>query len=392
MTLPAPTSGWEPLKVLRVCGYVFSHIPRQSQAFPGIPRHSLLGVGASIDADAAYLSIQEDARRDAVHTPRTVSSFRKFPGRYLYRTWGLFFIPSHPCLLFGSAVLHYFIVIDVFAAETRRTGPKELDSEGLFPKGKKERKRKKNKGRFLEFAIGDSVPVASHAMTTVGVLALQGGFAEHLGSLRKAADQLPVAHKPRPVINFIEVRTPEQLALCDALILPGGESTTLSFVAAQSGLLGPLREFVKVSRKPVWGTCAGLILLCEQASATKMGGQELIGGLNVKVHRNHFGRQLQSFVRDIDLPFLEEGGAKQAPFPAVFIRAPVVDQMLHTAGATENTVEIMAKLPSNGGGDSIIAVRQGNVFGTSFHPELTDDIRIHVWWLEQVTRGMAIPI
>ncbi|KAI0466025.1 PdxT/SNO family [Xylaria cf. heliscus] len=222
-------------------------------------------------------------------------------------------------------------------------------------------------------------------MVTVGVLALQGGFAEHLGLLRRAADRLSVGHERRVSVDLTEVRTPEQLAACDALVLPGGESTTLSLVAAQSGLLEPLREFVKVSKKPVWGTCAGLILLCEQASATKRGGQELIGGLDVKVHRNHFGRQLQSFVQDIDLPFLSEGQTeKQAPFPAVFIRAPVVDQMLHQADSPGRAVEILAKFPSHGEEDNIVALRQNNVFGTSFHPELTDDVRIHAWWLDQV--------
>ncbi|KAI1172658.1 PdxT/SNO family [Nemania sp. FL0916] len=227
-------------------------------------------------------------------------------------------------------------------------------------------------------------------MVTVGVLALQGGFAEHLGLLRRAADYLS-SHRELPLpVDTTEVRTKEELAVCDALILPGGESTTLSLVAAQSGLLEPLREFVKVSRKPVWGTCAGLILLCEQASATKRGGQELIGGLDVKVHRNHFGRQLQSFVQDVNLPFLDQGETeKSAPFPAVFIRAPVVDQMLQQNDSPGPAIEIMAKFPSHGDGDNIVAIRQGNVFGTSFHPELTDDIRIHVWWLEQVMRTLC---
>ncbi|KAJ2970148.1 hypothetical protein NUW58_g9784 [Xylaria curta] len=222
-------------------------------------------------------------------------------------------------------------------------------------------------------------------MVTVGVLALQGGFAEHLGLLRRAADHLSIDQGQQSIISLTEVRTPEQLATCDALILPGGESTTLSLVAAQSGLLEPLREFVKISKKPVWGTCAGLILLCEQASATKRGGQELIGGLDVKVHRNHFGRQLQSFVQDVDLPFLrQEETEKQAPFPAVFIRAPVVDQMLPQTDAPQRAIEVLARFPSNGEEDNIVALRQGNVFGTSFHPELTDDVRIHVWWLGQV--------
>ncbi|KAF2963665.1 hypothetical protein GQX73_g9905 [Xylaria multiplex] len=226
-------------------------------------------------------------------------------------------------------------------------------------------------------------------MVTVGVLALQGGFAEHLGLLKRAAHYLSIGREQRFVFDITEVRTPEQLAACDALVLPGGESTTLSLVAVQSGLLEPLREFVKISKKPVWGTCAGLILLCEEASATKRGGQELIGGLDVKVHRNHFGRQLQSFVQDVDLPFLTQGEKqKGAPFPAVFIRAPVVDQMLHQAGSPERTIEILAKYPSNGEGDDIVALRQGNVFGTSFHPELTDDVRIHVWWLDQVIKAL----
>ncbi|TGJ83632.1 hypothetical protein E0Z10_g5146 [Xylaria hypoxylon] len=226
-------------------------------------------------------------------------------------------------------------------------------------------------------------------MVTVGVLALQGGFAEHLSLLKRAADHISTGRGQQPVVHLAEVRTPEQLAACDALILPGGESTTLSLVAVQSGLLEPLREFVKVSKKPVWGTCAGLILLCEEASATKRGGQELIGGLDVKVHRNHFGRQLQSFVQDVDLPFLSRGKTeKQAPFPAVFIRAPVVDQMLHRADSPGRAIEILAKYPSNGEGDDIVALRQGNVFGTSFHPELTDDVRIHVWWLDQVIKAL----
>ncbi|KAI1809655.1 PdxT/SNO family [Poronia punctata] len=219
-------------------------------------------------------------------------------------------------------------------------------------------------------------------MVTVGVLALQGGFAEHLEHLQKAAYHLSLGPGS---IGLTQVRTPKQLTSCDALIIPGGESTTFSLVAAQSGLIGPLREFVKVAKKPVWGTCAGLILLCEEASATKMGGQELVGGLDVKVHRNHFGRQLQSFVRDIDMPFLaQREKRKETPFPAVFIRAPVVQQISSRHEQAGSPVEILAKLPSEADEDGVVALQQGNVFGTSFHPELTDDIRIHVWWLEQV--------
>ncbi|KAI9843718.1 MAG: hypothetical protein M1837_006187, partial [Sclerophora amabilis] len=235
--------------------------------------------------------------------------------------------------------------------------------------------------------------------------------------------------------EFVEVRTPEELARCVALVIPGGESTTMSLVAARSGLLEPLREFVKVQRKPVWGTCAGLILLAEAANRTKKTGQDLIGGLDVRVNRNHFGRQLESFEAALDLPFLAQGkGAKRdidpAPFKGVFIRAPVVERILPAReGAQEaeasrddetvvapsrmaegtmardslgSEVEVMAVLPGRSAalpnivasahteeevGD-IIAVRQGNVFGTSFHPELTGDSRIHVWWLREVAKAL----
>ena len=184
-----------------------------------------------------------------------------------------------------------------------------------------------------------------------------------------------------------------------------------------------------MERKPVWGTCAGLILLAEAANAIKKGGQELIGGLDVRVNRNHFGRQVESFQADLNLPFLAQDAASP-PFPGVFIRAPIVEKLLpnlkgpqqdeqgivdtviapsriardHKAEAAMSTeVEVMGVLPgrlqktSKFGASvpareevgDIIAVRQGNVFGTSFHPELTADIRLHVWWLGQVIDAVA---
>ncbi|KAL2019860.1 hypothetical protein VTK56DRAFT_9122 [Thermocarpiscus australiensis] len=256
---------------------------------------------------------------------------------------------------------------------------------------------------------------------TVGVLALQGGVIEHQILLRKAADHIlssspPQSNEhPTPDFTFAEVRTAAQLAQCDALIIPGGESTTMAIVARRLGLLDPLREFVKVEHKPVWGTCAGLVLLAEQASATKQGGQELVGGLDVRVLRNRYGTQVQSFVAELELPFLategegEEGGGKKgggaaAPFRGVFIRAPVVEEVIgggsnssENAGLNSGTqaakkradvppVEVLGvfRRPEGDEGGDIVAVRQGNAFGTSFHPELTDDIRIHVWWLRQV--------
>ncbi|CAN8102072.1 unnamed protein product [Discula destructiva] len=260
---------------------------------------------------------------------------------------------------------------------------------------------------------------------SVGVLALQGGFLEHLTLLHRSANHLQSCSEGADKFNvtLVEVRTPNDLAQCDALIIPGGESTTIALIAAQSGLLEPLRDFVKVLQKPTWGTCAGLILLAEEANATKKGGQELIGGLDVRVHRNHFGRQIESFVADVELPFLAQSDVlsasdSAAPFSGVFIRAPIVERLL-TQGASNISVEpgvqvtsddsekarveILGVLPDRtrrmrGGpvenstqvqrGDlnNIVAVRQGNIMGTSFHPELTQDIRIHVWWLEQVVK------
>lgn len=185
----------------------------------------------------------------------------------------------------------------------------------------------------------------------------------------------------------------------------------------------------RVYRKPTWGTCAGLILLAESANRTKKGGQELIGGIDVRVNRNHFGRQVESFQADLHLPFLEDASAVKEeaarPFRSVFIRAPVVERILpHAEGIQKDEagreetivapsqkpsdevaareinseVEVLARLPGNavtlpekdetassrGEDGDIIAVKQGNVFGTSFHPELTGDARIHVWWIEQV--------
>lgn len=186
------------------------------------------------------------------------------------------------------------------------------------------------------------------------------------------------------------------------------------------------RFFSRVRRRPTWGTCAGLILLAESANRTKKGGQELIGGLDVRVNRNYFGRQTESFEAELALPFLgtNDGNGDIKPFNGIFIRAPVVEKILPIVQgeqadekATDETViapsrspedevrervlrpvEVMATLPGrsrilgdriaamgleDAAGD-IIAVRQGNVFGTSFHPELTQDARIHVWWLQQV--------
>lgn len=250
---------------------------------------------------------------------------------------------------------------------------------------------------------------------TIGVLALQGAFHEHIVLLSQAATSLYEGSKDIPKLAFVEVRTATELAQCSALVLPGGESTSISLIAERTGLLEPLREFVKVQRKPVWGTCAGLILLAESANKSKAHGQELIGGLDVRVHRNYFGRQVESFEANLDLPFLGPG----EQFQSVFIRAPVVEKVLTTSSdvevvdestimapaksPTKAQVEILARLPGRaralrdqtvtaedlGEDGDIVAVRQGNVFGIAFHPELTADPRIHAWWLQEVIRSTA---
>lgn len=160
-----------------------------------------------------------------------------------------------------------------------------------------------------------------------------------------------------------------------------------------------------------------MILLAEAADATKKGGQALVGGLDVRVRRNHFGRQINSFEADLHLPFLAEGAPAEdgtleavAPFRGIFIRAPVVDRLLpphHDGGSVlvappsgrpaEDRVRVLGRLPRRDGTEdgteredgegAIVAVQQGNVLGTSFHPELTDDMRIHVWWLRQVVEA-----
>ncbi|KAK9456198.1 class I glutamine amidotransferase-like protein [Dipodascopsis uninucleata] len=241
--------------------------------------------------------------------------------------------------------------------------------------------------------------------TVIGVLALQGAFLEHKSHLQKAIRSArPGSRLADRDFKVIEVRTPEQLHLCDGLIIPGGESTSISLIAERGGLLEPLRNFVRVDCKPVWGTCAGMILLADEASRAKKGGQELIGGLHVRCQRNHFGRQVESFTCAIDMPFLSSYNGIDDPFTAVFIRAPIVDKIL-TDGQPEkeldelalvrapelcsdNTksskVEIVACIPKddkyNG---EVVAVRQGHILGTSFHPELTPDYRLHEWWLEE---------
>jgi 5'-phosphate synthase pdxT subunit len=187
-------------------------------------------------------------------------------------------------------------------------------------------------------------------MTRVGVLALQGDFREHLHLL----DGLGISPVP--------VKTPDALAAVDALVIPGGESTTIGKMATRFGLIDPLREAIGAGL-PTYGTCAGLILL---AGAVTEGDQPLIGALDVVVRRNAFGRQNESFEADLEIDGLDE------PFHAVFIRAPWVEKV-------GSEVEILSEVD-----DHPVMVGQGNILATSFHPELTGDARIHRMLLEKI--------
>ncbi|XP_020103729.1 probable pyridoxal 5'-phosphate synthase subunit PDX2 isoform X1 [Ananas comosus] len=217
----------------------------------------------------------------------------------------------------------------------------------------------------------------------VGVLALQGSYNEHIAALRKIG------------AKGVEIRKGTQLQGVDALIIPGGESTTMAKLAEHHNLFPALREFVGAG-KPVWGTCAGLIFLANKAIGQKSGGQELIGGLDCTVHRNFFGSQLQSFEIELSVPKLAEKEGGSGTCRGVFIRAPAIVE----AGPD---VEVLADCPvpsdksrivtPNGNNQEeekiskdqvIVAVRQGNLLATAFHPELTSDLRWHSFFLKMV--------
>lgn len=189
----------------------------------------------------------------------------------------------------------------------------------------------------------------------IGVLALQGDFAEHVQLLKKIG------------VDAVEVRLPNELADIDGLIIPGGESTTIGKLAVRFGLMEPIRRLAET--RPVWGTCAGAIFLSKDTRYP----QPMLELMDIAVLRNAFGRQAESFETDLDIPEIampENGG----PFHAVFIRAPLIESV----GAD---VRVLAKL-SDG---RIVAARQGRLLATSFHPELTGDDRFHRYFLSLVS-------
>jgi len=196
-------------------------------------------------------------------------------------------------------------------------------------------------------------PAADSAAVTIGVLALQGDVREHIDALAESGARTRT------------VRLAADLDGLDGLVIPGGESTTMSILAVRDRLLEPLRDFAG-SGRPCFGSCAGLIFLADHV-ADGRADQQTMGGLDVTALRNAFGRQVDSFETDLPVPVL---GTE--PFPAVFIRAPAITEV-------GPRVEVLASLE-----DRIVAVRQDNLLATAFHPELTDDSRFHRYFVGMV--------
>ncbi|GHJ61004.1 pyridoxal 5'-phosphate synthase subunit PdxT [Nocardioides sp. OK12] len=185
---------------------------------------------------------------------------------------------------------------------------------------------------------------------TIGVLALQGDVREHVAALELLG------------CATLRVRRPEELAACDALVLPGGESTTMARLARTFGLMEPLREAVAAGL-PVLGTCAGMILLADRVDDGAE-GQETLGGIDMTVRRNAFGRQVASFEGPVEMAGLDE------PVHGVFIRAPWVEEV-------GPGVEVLARVDHGEAAGRIVAVREGHLMATSFHPEVGGDSRVH---------------
>lgn len=195
----------------------------------------------------------------------------------------------------------------------------------------------------------------------IGVLAIQGAVREHIALLEAAgAHAVPVKH-------------PADLAQITGIVLPGGESTTISKLAVIDGLMEPLRDFA-ASGLPMYGSCAGMILLADRILDGRP-DQESVGGIDMTVRRNAFGRQVDSFEGGIDLEGIDGG-----PFPGVFIRAPWVEEI----GAR---VEVIGRVGAGAAAGRIVAVRDRNLIATSFHPELTGDTRVHQYFVEMVRQA-----
>jgi 5'-phosphate synthase pdxT subunit len=186
----------------------------------------------------------------------------------------------------------------------------------------------------------------------IGVLALQGDFEEHINMLKKIG------------VETAEVRLPKHLDGLDGLIMPGGESTTIGKMAVAYDLIKPLQEFGKTHA--IWGTCAGAIFLSKDIGRD----QPLLGLMDIKVQRNAFGRQVDSFETDLEIEELLKATGTKHPYHAVFIRAPIIESVSGKA-------KVLSKLEDG----RIVAAQEGHLLATSFHPELTDDTRFHEYFI-----------
>jgi 5'-phosphate synthase pdxT subunit len=189
----------------------------------------------------------------------------------------------------------------------------------------------------------------------IGVLALQGDFSEHIAMLKRLN------------VDASEVRLPKHLDGLDGLIIPGGESTTIGKLAVAYDLIQPLKTFGQ--RHAIWGTCAGAIFISKDIGRD----QPLLGLMDIKVQRNAFGRQIDSFETDLDIPELKQATGTTEDYHAVFIRAPIIESVSGDA-------RILASVADG----RIVAAQQGNLLATSFHPELTNDTRFHEFFLSLV--------
>lgn len=193
-------------------------------------------------------------------------------------------------------------------------------------------------------------------MLRVGVIGVQGAVSEHIGTVERAFEKLNAEG------NVFWLKRPKQLNAIDAIILPGGESTTISRLMQKNGLFEPVKKLGKEGL-PIMGTCAGLILLARAVKGA-VEGQCFLELLDVRVNRNAYGRQVDSFEAPLRLSFSND------PFPGVFIRAPKIVELLN-----DKVKPIVWR------GDEVVGVEQENVIGLAFHPELTDDTRIHEYFL-----------
>jgi len=214
----------------------------------------------------------------------------------------------------------------------------------------------------------------SDSAVRIGVLAVQGDVREHINALSSLGEQV------------FNVRRPRELDDVDALVIPGGESTTMDKLVRAFDLQEPLRKRIAAGM-PVYGSCAGMIMLADRIAGAQP-DQETLGGLDITVRRNAFGRQVDSFEEDLHIPAIADltttPQGHPTTFKAVFIRAPWVEEV-------GDGVEVLATIEAGPAAGRVVAIRAGNLLATSFHPEVTGDYRIHEYFAQMVHAAMAEP-